>query len=115
MDIDDNLYYESQQQEHNGREGEGLDMEAPLTLRALVTTKEAGVIIGKAGKNVADLRERTGVKAGVSKVVQGVQERVLTVAGTIDGVAQVREIKVESERGRVSELKEEGGKEGGRK
>ncbi|KAF9366245.1 RNA binding protein, heterogenous nuclear RNP-K like protein [Mortierella sp. NVP85] len=92
MDIDDNSYYESQQQEHNGREGEGLDMEAPLTLRALVTTKEAGVIIGKAGKNVADLRERTGVKAGVSKVVQGVQERVLTVAGTIDGVAQAFEL-----------------------
>ncbi|KAF6766279.1 cytoplasmic protein [Ephemerocybe angulata] len=40
-----------------------------LTLRALVSTKDAGVIIGKAGKNVADLREQTGVKAGVSKVI----------------------------------------------
>ena len=52
--------------------------EEPLTLRALVSTKEAGVIIGKGGKNVAELREVTGVKAGVSKVVQGVHDRVLT-------------------------------------
>ncbi|KAI9595220.1 hypothetical protein BDF19DRAFT_334978, partial [Syncephalis fuscata] len=59
-----------------------------LTLRALVTTKEAGVIIGKAGRNVAELREQTGVKAGVSKVVPGVQDRVLTVSGTLDGVAK---------------------------
>ncbi|RKP10646.1 hypothetical protein THASP1DRAFT_8828, partial [Thamnocephalis sphaerospora] len=59
-----------------------------LTLRALVTTKEAGVIIGKAGRNVAELREQTGVKAGVSKVVPGVQDRVLTVTGTLDGVAK---------------------------
>lgn len=59
-----------------------------LTLRSLVTSKEAGVIIGKAGKNVADLREQTGVKAGVSKSVPGVQDRVLTVTGTLDGVSE---------------------------
>lgn len=60
-----------------------------FTLRALVSSKEAGVIIGKAGKNVADLREATGCRAGVSKVVPGVQERVLTVSGSPDGVAKV--------------------------
>ncbi|KAI9483013.1 MAG: hypothetical protein EXX96DRAFT_127524 [Benjaminiella poitrasii] len=59
-----------------------------LTLRALVSTKEAGVIIGKSGKNVAELRNITGVKAGVSKVVQGVHDRVLTVTGTLEGVAK---------------------------
>ena len=32
--------------------------QAQLTLRAVVTSKEAGVIIGKAGQNVADLRRR---------------------------------------------------------
>jgi hypothetical protein len=63
-----------------------------LTLRALVTTKEAGVIIGKGGKNVADLREQTGVKAGVSKVVQGVNERVLSVSGTVEDVAKVSDL-----------------------
>jgi heterogeneous nuclear rnp K-like protein 2 len=61
-----------------------------FTLRALVSSKEAGIIIGKAGKNVADLREATGVKAGVSKVVQGVPERVLSVTGSLEGVTKVR-------------------------
>jgi len=64
------------------------DGNSELTLRALVSTKEAGVIIGKGGKNVAELRELTGVKAGVSKVVPGVHDRVLTVSGTLDGVAK---------------------------
>ncbi|EJD03948.1 uncharacterized protein FOMMEDRAFT_140050 [Fomitiporia mediterranea MF3/22] len=59
-----------------------------LTLRALVSTKDAGVIIGKGGKNVADLRDETGVKAGVSKVVPGVHERVLTVSGDVEKVAK---------------------------
>lgn len=62
--------------------------QAQLTLRAIVSSKEAGVIIGKAGKNVADLRDETGVKAGVSKVVQGVHDRVLTVTGGLRGISQ---------------------------
>jgi len=53
-----------------------------------VSTKDAGVIIGKAGKNVAELREQTGVKAGVSKVIQGVHERVLTVTGPVESVSK---------------------------
>ncbi|KAF9102053.1 RNA binding protein, heterogenous nuclear RNP-K like protein [Mortierella sp. AM989] len=84
-----NSLYEAQYElDHEHKEGEALDADAPLTLRALVSTKEAGVIIGKGGKNVADLRDQTGVKAGVSKVVQGVHDRVLTVTGTIEGVAK---------------------------
>jgi heterogeneous nuclear rnp K-like protein 2 len=62
--------------------------QSPLTLRAIVSSKEAGVIIGKAGKNVADLRDETGVKAGVSKVVPGVHDRVLTVTGALEGVSK---------------------------
>lgn len=62
--------------------------QSQLTLRAIVSSREAGVIIGKAGKNVADLREETGVKAGVSKVVQGVHDRVLTVTGALSGITK---------------------------
>ena len=62
--------------------------QAQLTLRAIVSSKEAGVIIGKQGKNVADLRDETGVKAGVSKVVQGVHDRVLTVTGALEGTSK---------------------------
>ncbi|KAK2050435.1 KH domain-containing protein [Colletotrichum somersetense] len=61
---------------------------AQLTLRAIVSSKEAGVIIGKAGKNVADLRDETGVKAGVSKVVQGVHDRVLTITGGCQSISE---------------------------
>lgn len=59
-----------------------------ITLRAIVTSKEAGVIIGKAGQNVADLRDKTGVRAGVSKVVPGVHDRVLTVTGALTGISE---------------------------
>lgn len=62
--------------------------QAQLTLRAIVSSKEAGVIIGKAGQNVAELRDKTGVRAGVSKVVPGVHDRVLTVLGSLDGIAE---------------------------
>jgi heterogeneous nuclear rnp K-like protein len=62
--------------------------QSQLTLRAIVTSKEAGVIIGKAGQNVADLRDKTGVRAGVSKVVPGVHDRVLTVTGALNGIAE---------------------------
>lgn len=61
-----------------------------------MSSKEAGVIIGKAGKNVADLREETGVKAGVSKVVQGVHDRVLTVTGALDGLSKAYSIVARS-------------------
>ncbi|KAK6080350.1 KH domain RNA-binding protein [Seiridium cupressi] len=61
---------------------------ANLTLRAIVSSKEAGVIIGKGGKNVADLRDETGVKAGVSKVVQGVHDRVLTITGGCEAISR---------------------------
>lgn len=63
-----------------------------LTLRAIVSSKEAGVIIGKAGKNVADLRDETGVRAGVSKVVPGVHDRVLTVQGRLTAIAKAYRI-----------------------
>jgi heterogeneous nuclear rnp K-like protein 2 len=37
---------------------------------------------------VADLRDETGVKAGVSKVVQGVHDRVLTITGGCDAISR---------------------------
>ncbi|CAG8732137.1 19597_t:CDS:2 [Gigaspora margarita] len=84
----ENKSTEGETKEEAGEEESEDISSSQLTIRALVSTKEAGVIIGKAGKNVAELRETTGVKAGVSKVVQGVHDRVLSVAGTLDGVAK---------------------------
>ena len=65
-----------------------------LTIRSLVTSREAGIIIGKQGKNVADLRDQTNCKAGVSKVVPGVHERVLSVTGAVPDIAKVRSKRV---------------------
>ncbi|KLU81269.1 hypothetical protein MAPG_00360 [Magnaporthiopsis poae ATCC 64411] len=62
--------------------------QAQLTVRAIVSSKEAGVIIGKGGKNVAELRDETGVRAGVSKVVQGVHDRVLTITGGCEAISK---------------------------
>jgi len=61
---------------------------ATISLRALVTTKEAGVIIGKGGKNVSEIRERSGAKVTISEMVQGAYERILTVTGPLDTVAK---------------------------
>uniref|UniRef100_A0A060T729 ARAD1B19712p n=1 Tax=Blastobotrys adeninivorans TaxID=409370 RepID=A0A060T729_BLAAD len=72
------------------------DRDATITLRALVSSKEAGVIIGKGGKNVADMREETQVRAGVSKPVPGVPDRVLTITGTVNGVARAYAMAAET-------------------
>lgn len=61
--------------------------EHQLTLRSLVSTKEAGIIIGKAGATIASIRQATGVKAGVSKVVPGVQDRVFSATGDVEAIA----------------------------
>jgi len=60
-----------------------------ISIRSLVTTKEAGAIIGKGGKNVKEVRDATGVKAAVSAVIEGVNERILTVTGTLDTIPKV--------------------------
>lgn len=67
----------------------GEDGHGTITLRALISTKEAGIIIGKAGETVAKLRDQTKVKAGVSKVVSGVQDRVLSITGSVEQIAEV--------------------------
>ncbi|OJA17419.1 hypothetical protein AZE42_04805 [Rhizopogon vesiculosus] len=54
------------------RSSSSINAHDTLTLRALVSTKEAAVIIGKGGKNVADLLEQTGVRAGISGATPGV-------------------------------------------
>lgn len=60
-----------------------------ISIRSLVTTKEAGVIIGKGGKNVSDIRDKSGARVTISEMVQGAYERILTVTGPLDAVAKV--------------------------
>ena len=67
----------------------GEDGSGAISIRALISTKEAGIIIGQQGKTVAGIRNENEVKAGVSKVVQGVQDRVLSITGQVENVSKV--------------------------
>ncbi|KAG0376129.1 hypothetical protein BGX24_008239 [Mortierella sp. AD032] len=67
-----------------------IDDDAPpvSTIRAIVSTKEAGVIIGKSGKNVKEIRELSGARVNISEMVPGAAERILTAIGPLDAVAK---------------------------
>lgn len=54
-----------------------------------MSTKDAGVIIGKSGKNVSEIREQSGAKVTISEMIPGAYERILTVSGPLDTVAKV--------------------------
>ncbi|KAG2182552.1 hypothetical protein INT43_007483, partial [Umbelopsis isabellina] len=60
---------------------------AHISLRAIVSTKDAGVIIGKGGKNVSEIREQSGAKVTISEMVHGALERILSASGPLDAVA----------------------------
>ncbi|RCI02926.1 RNA binding protein, heterogenous nuclear RNP-K like protein [Rhizopus stolonifer] len=59
-----------------------------FSLRALVLTKEAGIIVDKGDSNVAQIRQTTNERAGISEVVKGLNDRILTRTSTLAGVAQ---------------------------
>lgn len=60
-----------------------------ISLRSLVTMKDAGVIIGRGGKNVSEIREISTARVTISDIVQGAAERILTVMGPVKAVAKV--------------------------
>lgn len=60
-----------------------------MTLRAIIVTKEASIIIGKAGANVNEIRERSGARVTISEHIKGTVERILSVSGTLDSIAKV--------------------------
>lgn len=69
---------------------------AVIGLRVLVSVKEAGIIIGKNGSVIADIRDKTHVRAGVSQVIQGTPDRILTVTGVLDDTAHALNLIAES-------------------
>lgn len=58
-----------------------------INLRILVSPKEAGCLIGQNGSVINNIREETQTKAGISKLNPGSQERILTISGSLDNVA----------------------------
>jgi predicted PilT family ATPase len=66
-----------------------MNQDEEVSFRFLVTTKEAGGIIGKNGDHIAKVRNDAGVKIGVSRLVPKVNERVVTITGSLEKVAMV--------------------------
>ncbi|KAJ8324086.1 PAB1 binding protein, variant 2 [Batrachochytrium dendrobatidis] len=56
----------------------------PIRMRSLISPKEAGVVIGKGGSHVVEIRDTTGSRVTVSGQVPGVFDRVVTVLGAAE-------------------------------
>jgi predicted RNA-binding protein YlqC (UPF0109 family) len=65
-----------------------------IPIRSLVGTKDAGVIIGRGGKNVSDIRELSSARVTISEIVPGAYERILTVSGPVHAVAKVKKNEI---------------------
>ncbi|KEI39005.1 uncharacterized protein L969DRAFT_88395 [Mixia osmundae IAM 14324] len=59
-----------------------------VTLRALIVTQDASIIIGKGGQSIKEIREKAGVKVLVSESIPNNPERILNVSGLLDGVSK---------------------------
>lgn len=62
---------------------------AMIHMRCLIVTQDASIIIGKGGKHVNEIREKSGAKVMVSESIPGNPERILNVSGPLDAVSKV--------------------------
>ncbi|CAO3597391.1 unnamed protein product [Absidia cylindrospora] len=61
---------------------------ATIAVRSLVNSKDAGIIIGRAGKNVNEIRQHSSSYVTISDIVYGAYDRILTVDGSVEAVAK---------------------------
>lgn len=61
---------------------------AQIHMRCLIVTQDASIIIGKAGKHVNEIREKSGARVMVSESIPGNPERILNVSGPLDAVSK---------------------------
>eukprot|EP00123_Amoebidium_parasiticum_P005930 comp17000_c1_seq1/m.15671 comp17000_c1_seq1/g.15671 ORF comp17000_c1_seq1/g.15671 comp17000_c1_seq1/m.15671 type:complete len:331 (-) comp17000_c1_seq1:40-1032(-) len=59
-----------------------------LALRALISTKDVGAIIGRGGATIKQFREESGTRILISEAQPHIQERVMTVMGSVQGVGK---------------------------
>ncbi|CAD6935641.1 unnamed protein product [Tilletia controversa] len=74
-----------------GEEGEEGDGSMPLqviSMRALIITSDASIIIGKQGKHINEIRDKSGARLNISESVSSNPERILTVSGQLDAVSK---------------------------
>lgn len=63
---------------------------ATIHMRCLIVTQDASIIIGRGGKHVNEIREKSGARIMVSESIPGNPERILNVSGPLDAVSKVR-------------------------
>ncbi|GAA5869467.1 hypothetical protein JCM16303_000481 [Sporobolomyces ruberrimus] len=61
---------------------------ASIQMRALIVTQDASIIIGKQGKNVNEIRDKSGAKVTITEAVPGNPERIMVIAGQLDAVSK---------------------------
>ena len=64
--------------------------QSQISMRCLIVTQDASIIIGKGGSHVNEIREKSGARVMVSESIPGNPERILNVNGPLDAVSKVR-------------------------
>ncbi|KPV76459.1 uncharacterized protein RHOBADRAFT_25529 [Rhodotorula graminis WP1] len=59
-----------------------------IQMRTLIVTQDASIIIGKQGKNIIEIREKSGAKITITEAVPGNPERIMSVGGPLDAVSK---------------------------
>ncbi|RSH92113.1 hypothetical protein EHS25_008526 [Saitozyma podzolica] len=59
-----------------------------ISMRSLIVTQDASVIIGRGGAHVNEIREKSSARVTVSESIPGNPERILNVSGQLDAVAK---------------------------
>ncbi|BGP23297.1 PAB1 binding protein [Rhodotorula toruloides] len=59
-----------------------------ITMRTLIVTQDASIIIGKQGKNINEIRDKSGAKLNITESVPGNPERIMSVTGALDAVSK---------------------------
>lgn len=67
---------------------DGTTPQPNISLRAIIPIKIVGSIIGRSGQTIRNFREESGAKINISDTVPGATERILTITGTVQGVAK---------------------------
>lgn len=66
-----------------------------ISIRAVIPVSDAGLVIGKAGQNVQEIRTQTNARIRVSEFLRGCKERLLIIGGTASQVSKAYGIVLE--------------------
>jgi len=71
-----------------GKEGGPPVPQSHISMRCLIVTQDASIIIGRQGAHVNEIRTKSGAKVMVSESIPGNPERILNVGGPLDAVSK---------------------------